>query len=108
MKRTRKTFKLSQLRATNFARICIDVHVQVLQDRVVAKLAKLLSRWRTSVIQDGAEFCIRRSVETGQKTKNSFLTDDLVSLFPMTFRDNCVPLPQMDNQRRKEETDQVR
>ena len=26
--------------------------------RVVAKLAKLLSRWRTLVIQDGAEFCI--------------------------------------------------
>ena len=28
--------------------------------------------------------------------------------FPMTFRDNCVPLPQMENQRRKKETDQVR
>ena len=57
-KRTRKTSKLSQLHATNFARICIDVHVQVLRDRVVAKLAKLLSRWRTPVIKDGAEFCI--------------------------------------------------
>ena len=39
-KRARKTSKLSQLHATNFARICIDVHVQVLRDRVVAKLAK--------------------------------------------------------------------
>ena len=57
-KRTRKTSKLSQLHATNFAWICIDVHVQVLRDRVVAKLAKRLSRWRTPVIQDGAEFCI--------------------------------------------------
>ena len=46
-KRTRKTSKLSQLHATNFARICIEVHVQVLRDRVVAKLAKRLSRWRT-------------------------------------------------------------
>ena len=26
----------------------------------------------------------------------------------MTFRDNCVPLPQMENQRRKKEADQVR
>ena len=41
-----------------FDRICIDVHVQVLRDRVVAKLAKLLSRWRIPVIQDGPEFCI--------------------------------------------------
>ena len=57
-KRTRKTSKLSQLHATNFAWICVDVHVQVLRDRVVAKLAKRLSRWRTPVIQDGAEFCI--------------------------------------------------
>ena len=57
----KETSKLSQLHTTNFARICIDVHVQGLRDRVVAKLAlaKLLSRWRTPVIQDGAEFCIR-------------------------------------------------
>ena len=54
-----KPSMLSQLHAANFARICIDVHVQVLRDRVVANLAKLLSRWRTTVIQDGAEFCIR-------------------------------------------------
>ena len=54
-KRTRKTSKLSQLHATNFARICINVHAQVLRDRVVAKL---LSKWRTPVIQYGAEFCI--------------------------------------------------
>ena len=57
-KRTRKTSNLSQLDATNFAWICIDVHVQVLRDRVVAKLAKLLSKWRTPVIQEGAEFCL--------------------------------------------------
>ena len=44
--------------------ICIDVHVQVLHDRVVAKLAKLLSRWPIMVIQDGAEFCIR-SISAG-------------------------------------------
>ena len=54
-----KTSKLSQLHATNFARICIDVHVQVLRNRAVAKLAKLLSRWRAPVSQDGAEFCTR-------------------------------------------------
>ena len=28
-----------------------------------AKLAKLLSKWRTPVIQDGAEFCIRSIVK---------------------------------------------
>ena len=49
---------LSQLHAANFGRIFIDVQVQVLRDRAVAKLVKLLSRWRTTVIQDSAEFCI--------------------------------------------------
>ena len=77
MKRTRKTFKLSQIRATNFAGICFDVHVQVLCDRVVAKLAKLLSRWRAPVIQDGAEFCIRSNVLANESALGLELDDGM-------------------------------
>ena len=67
-KRTRKTSQISKLHATNFAWICIDVQVQVLCDRVVAKLAKLLSRWRTRQYKMALTFAY------GQ-----FLTDDCVS-----------------------------
>ena len=80
-KRTRKTSKLSQLHATNFARICIEVHVQVLRDRAVAKLAKRLSRWRTPVIQDGAEFCIWWIAEDLEVQSSTLLINLSLSLF---------------------------
>ena len=50
----------------------------------------------------------QKTVETGQKQKNSFLTDDLVSLFSHDVsRQLCGP--SSDGQsRRKKETDQVR
>ena len=51
----------------------------------------------------------QKTIDTGQKKKNFFLTDDLVLLFSHDVSgQNCVPLPQMHNQRRKKETDQVR
>ena len=64
-----KTSKLSQLYDTNFARICNDVHVQVLRDRSVAKPAKLPSRWRATLIQYGAEFCIRSTIKKKKRKK---------------------------------------
>ena len=50
----------------------------------------------------------QKTIETGQKAKNFFKPTIWFHFFPMTFRDNCLPLPQMENQRRKKETDHVR
>ena len=45
----------------------------------------------------------QKTIETGQKQKILFKPTIWFHFFPMTFRDNCVPLPQMENQRRKKE-----
>ena len=53
--------KLSQLHATIFSRICIDLYWCACTSASRSschEIAKLLSRWRITVIQDGAEFCI--------------------------------------------------
>ena len=50
----------------------------------------------------------KRQLRQDKKQKILFKPTIWFHFFPMTFRDNCVPLPQMENQRRKKETDQVR
>ena len=40
----------------------------------------------------------QKTIETGQKQKILFKPTIWFHIFPMTFRDNCVPLPQMENQ----------
>ena len=45
----------------------------------------------------------QKTIETGQKKNKKIVFKPTIwfHFFPMTFRDNCVPLPQMENQRRK-------
>ena len=64
-KTNKETYKLSQLHAANFVRICIDVHEHAFCDRVVAKLKKLLAKRRSRVMQCCAEFCIRFEKKDG-------------------------------------------